>query len=192
MLKSTQAFTAADPATGETVWQGAAANSADIDLAVAQARTAFDDWAATSLQQRIEYLQAFGQQVQTRRADFIEAICKSTGKPRWESATEVDAVFGKIALTIQAYNERKSPKESQSAETTSATRYKPHGVLAVFGPFNFPAHLPNGHILPALLAGNTVIFKPSEQTPLVGEIYSQLWKDAGLPALRLRGPAGWS
>jgi succinylglutamic semialdehyde dehydrogenase len=68
------------------------------------------------------------------------------------------------------------------AGAKAITRYKPHGVVAVFGPFNFPAHLPNGHILPALLAGNAVIFKPSEQTPLVGELYGELFQDCGLPA----------
>ena len=52
--------------------------------------------------------------------------------------------------------------------------------MAVFGPFNFPGHLPNGHILPALLAGNCVLFKPSEQTPLVGQIYDELWRNTGL------------
>ena len=61
-------------------------------------------------------------------------------------------------------------------------RHKPHGVVAVFGPYNFPGHLPNGHIVPALLAGNTVVFKPSELTPAVAELTLKLWQKAGLPA----------
>src|SRR5439155_26933951 len=92
------------------------------------------------------------------------------------------AVFGKIALTIQAHGERRRESKREVAAANAITRYKPHGVVAVFGPFNFPAHLPNGHILPALLAGNGVIFKPSEQTPLVGQIYAELWEAAGIPA----------
>ncbi len=62
------------------------------------------------------------------------------------------------------------------------TRHKPHGVLAVLGPYNFPAHLPNGHIVPALIAGNTLVFKPSEHTPAVAEFMAGLWAEAGLPA----------
>jgi succinylglutamic semialdehyde dehydrogenase len=61
-------------------------------------------------------------------------------------------------------------------------RHKPHGVVAVFGPYNFPGHLPNGHIVPALLAGNSVLFKPSELTPKVAELTVKCWIEAGLPA----------
>ncbi|MDT9150908.1 aldehyde dehydrogenase family protein, partial [Escherichia coli] len=61
-------------------------------------------------------------------------------------------------------------------------RHKPHGVVAVFGPYNFPGHLPNGHIVPALLAGNAVVFKPSELTPKVAELTVKCWIEAGLPA----------
>ena len=91
--------------------------------------------------------------MQSRRTDLTEAICRSTGKPRWEASTEVDAVIGKVSLTIQAYNDRRADSSKAVADTTSATRYKPHGVVAVFGPFNFPAHLPNGHILPRCWRG---------------------------------------
>jgi succinylglutamic semialdehyde dehydrogenase len=181
MSASPNSFTAYDPATGEPVWSGAAATQRDVDAAIAAARTAFEPWGDLSVPERANYLEKFGQQIQSRRADLIEAICRSLGKPRWESATEVDVMFGKVSLTIQAYNERRAPVEQQTTDMTSATRYKPHGVLAVFGPFNFPGHLPNGHILPALLAGNCVIFKPSEQTPLVGQIYSEIWSACALP-----------
>ncbi|MBW0008238.1 MAG: succinylglutamate-semialdehyde dehydrogenase, partial [Sphingomonas sp.] len=59
--------------------------------------------------------------------------------------------------------------------------HKPHGVLAVLGPYNFPAHLPNGHIVPALIAGNAVVFKPSEKTPATGEFLVQCYHEAGIP-----------
>jgi acyl-CoA reductase-like NAD-dependent aldehyde dehydrogenase len=171
------AFAALDPATGDVVWNGSSAGAAEIDTAIASARRAFEDWASRPLADRVGYLESFARVVEQRRADLVESICRSTGKPRWESSTEVDAVIGKVALTIQAYHERRD----DIVKPGSATRYKPHGVLAVFGPFNFPAHLPNGHILPALLAGNCVIFKPSEQTPLVGQMYDEIWKSCDLP-----------
>jgi succinylglutamic semialdehyde dehydrogenase len=182
MSASESSFSSFDPATGKVVWEGAAATQDDGDRAVALARRAFESWGMLSVSERAKYLEQFGKQIQLRRADLIDAICRSTGKPKWESATEVDAMFGKVALTIQAYNDRRAMDEKQSADMTSATRYKAHGVLAVFGPFNFPGHLPNGHIVPALLAGNCVIFKPSEQTPLVGQIYAELWKACSLPS----------
>jgi succinylglutamic semialdehyde dehydrogenase len=162
------------------VWSGVEAGRNDIDRASESARRAFEDWSLRPLTERTAYLESFARAVESRRADLTEAICRSTGKPRWESKTEVDAVIGKVALTIQAYRERRGDVTFVTPVTTSATRYKPHGVLAVFGPFNFPAHLPNGHILPALLAGNCVIFKPSELTPLVGQIYSEIWNACSL------------
>jgi succinylglutamic semialdehyde dehydrogenase len=62
-----------------------------------------------------------------------------------------------------------------------AVRHKPHGVLAVLGPYNFPAHLPNGHIVPALIAGNAVVFKPSEKTPATGAMLVECFHAAGIP-----------
>src|SRR5258708_11901934 len=90
-------------------------------------------------------------------------------------------MIGKIPLSIQAHQERRRESISENAGVLSATRYKPFGVLAVFGPFNFPGHLPNGHIVPALLAGNCVLFKPSEFTPGVGALMAEAWEEAGLP-----------
>src|ERR1035441_8931981 len=87
----------------------------------------------------------------------------------------------KVGVSIQAFQERRQARVVESASGITATRFKPHGVVGVFGPFNFPGHLPNGHIVPALLAGNTVVFKPSELTPGVGEKAIELWKEAELP-----------
>lgn len=86
-------------------------------------------------------------------------------------------MIGKIDLSIRAYAQRCAEFSGGPA----VTRFRPHGVVAVFGPFNFPGHLPNGHIAPALLAGNTVVFKPSERAPLVAELTVAAWQDAGLP-----------
>src|SRR5881628_2955378 len=142
MSDSAEMFSASDPAIGETVWSGRTAGAQEIDRVVAMARDAFEDWSATAFSDRAAYLQRFATEVQSHRAALVEAICKSTGKPRWEASTEVDAVVGKVALTLQAYRERRAEVVKTTADTTSATRYKSHGVLAVFGPFNFPAHLP--------------------------------------------------
>lgn len=108
-------------------------------------------------------------------------IAEETGKPLWETATEVAAMIGKIGLSAAAYQKRTGESENDIPAGRAVLRHKPHGVVAVFGPYNFPGHLPNGHIVPALLAGNTVIFKPSEQTPKVAEEMLKLWQLAGLP-----------
>jgi succinylglutamic semialdehyde dehydrogenase len=86
-----------------------------------------------------------------------------------------------VEISITAQTERAGEKAAEAAGVRQMLRHKPHGVLAVLGPYNFPAHLPNGHIVPALLAGNVIVFKPSEQTPAVAEFMATLWAKAGLP-----------
>jgi succinylglutamic semialdehyde dehydrogenase len=90
-------------------------------------------------------------------------------------------MLDKIDISIKAYKERTGIIERDIPGARSVTRHKPHGVIAVFGPFNLPGHLPNGHIVPALLAGNTIVFKPSRYTPMVAEQVVGLWQQAGLP-----------
>lgn len=175
-------FSSYNPATGEAVWQGAAADEYEVNLAVNAARYAFDTWSNLSIEKRIEYLHAFGEALKAMREDLVEAISKETGKPLWESQNEWQSMINKIEISIEAYHKRCSELIHQHPTSLSITRHKPHGVVAVFGPFNFPGHLPNGHIIPALLAGNTIIFKPSEFTPLVAEITLQCWEKAKLPS----------
>lgn len=175
-------FRSVNPATGATVWEAAAVDRAQVDRAVAAARTASASWIDTPIPMRSAILNAFVEQLKLRRTELAEAISLEIGKPRWEALAEVDAMIGKVPLSIQAFSERRREVLSESAAGTTATRFKPHGVVAVFGPFNFPGHLPNGHIVPALLAGNTVVFKPSELSPLVAERTVELWQAAGAPA----------
>jgi succinylglutamic semialdehyde dehydrogenase len=96
--------------------------------------------------------------------------------------TEVGAVVNKVEISIDAYAERTPQRRLEAALGNKvAVRHKPHGVLAVLGPYNFPAHLPNGHIVPALIAGNAVVFKPSEKTPAVGEYLVRCFHEAKIP-----------
>src|SRR5882724_10653773 len=175
------AFWSINPATGKTVWEGRGADQLQIDAAIASARSAFASWAETSVDSRIVLLNAFADQLKQHRAQLAEAISMETGKPRWEALSEVDAMINKVPVSIQAFAERRKAVVTESAGGKSATRFKPHGVVAVFGPFNFPGHLPNGHVVPALLAGNTVVFKPSELTPLAAQVTVELWEAANLP-----------
>lgn len=170
-----------DPVSQAVLWQGQGASAAQVDAAVAAAREAFSLWAAHSLDGRIAVLERFAACLKTRADEVAQAIGEETGKPLWEAVTEVTSMINKVAISIQSYRERTGEKSSPLGDATAVLRHKPHGVVAVFGPYNFPGHLPNGHIVPALLAGNCVLFKPSELTPRVAELTVQCWIEAGLP-----------
>nr|WP_300312890.1 succinylglutamate-semialdehyde dehydrogenase [Halomonas sp.] len=174
-------FSKTDPVSGETLWQGAAASAEQVTSAVAAARQAFSTWARTSQEQRQALVERFREVLETHREDLAASIAHETGKPLWEARTEVGAMIGKVALSIRAREERTGERERDLGDSHAVLRHRPHGVMAVFGPYNFPGHLPNGHIIPALLAGNTVVFKPSEQTPLTADLTLQCWLEAGLP-----------
>jgi succinylglutamic semialdehyde dehydrogenase len=168
-----------NPATGELVWSGEVGDAA---AEVAAAREAFPAWAAHSVGYRIEALRRFANAVRKRETEFAELIAKETGKPLWEARTEVGAVINKVEISIEAYAERTPQRKFEAAMGNKvAVRHKPHGVLAVLGPYNFPAHLPNGHIVPALIAGNAVVFKPSEKTPAVGEFLVRCFRESKIP-----------
>ena len=171
-----------NPVTRQIIWEGKHATENDIEQAFQAARHAATHWAITSPEYRTKILHAFAAQVEKRRAQLAELISLETGKPLWESLTEVSAVVGKINLSIQACRERNAEKKTVNPDATACLRYKPQGVVAVLGAFNFPAHLSNGHIVPALLAGNTVIYKPSELTPAVAELIMHCWAESGVPA----------
>lgn len=177
-----QPLESCNPATGELCWQGQTANAAQVDQAVRAARGAFLDWSDRTFAERGDLCRRFAEQLQDRKEELARAIGCETGKPLWEARTEVAAMIGKIEISIRAHNERTGEREAEAAGACAVLRHRPHGVVAVFGPYNFPGHLPNGHIVPALLAGNCVVFKPSEQTPLVAELTVKCWQAAGLPA----------
>ena len=177
-----QVFNSTDPAFRNTVWQGNSANSADIDAAVQAAKTRLTSWSYLSINKRFQYLDAFATLLKKHETELTLAISQENGKPLWEANGEVKAMIAKIDISLHAYEDRCKQQEIVLDSGRGLTRFKPHGVVAVLGPFNFPGHLPNGHIVPALLAGNTLVFKPSEYTPGVAELTIGLWEEAGLPA----------
>lgn len=170
-----------DPVTGRVIWNGHESGAEQIDAAVAAARTAFEPWSQLTLEQRRRHLDQFANQLRTHRTSLAKLISSETGKPHWESLGEVDAMVAKIAITIEMCAHRCAEQIFDTPDARSITRFKPQGVVVVLGPFNLPGHLPNGHIVPALLLGNAVVFKPSELTPAVGGKMVSLWQSAGLP-----------
>ena len=174
-------FASIGPSSGETVWRGKAAGAAEVDHAVQAARSAFGAWADLPFAERERIARTFAALLEKNKESLARIIGRETGKPLWETRTEVATMVGKIDISVRAYHARTGSSETQSGAMTQALRHRPHGVVAVFGPYNFPGHLPNGHIVPALLAGNVVLFKPSELTPGVAEETVKLWIEAGLP-----------
>jgi succinylglutamic semialdehyde dehydrogenase len=168
-----------EPATGAELWRG---RTSDVDTEVAKARSAWPNWAAAPLSERIERVRSFANRVRADLEQFADVIARETGKPLWEARTEVESVINKVDISIRAYADRTAQRRLDGkAGTRSALRHKPHGVLAVLGPYNFPAHLPNGHIIPALIAGNAIVFKPSEKTPASGQMLVDFYHKAGIP-----------
>ncbi len=169
-----------EPATGAELWRGKRGN---VDEAVDTARRAWPAWAAQPLANRMELVRRFANEVRKEADQLSKLIARETGKPLWEARTEVDSVVNKVEISIRAYAERTSQRKLDNAmQGTASLRHKPHGVMAVLGPYNFPAHLPNGHIVPALIAGNAIVFKPSEKTPATGDLLVQCFHQAGIPA----------
>ncbi|SFG15088.1 succinylglutamic semialdehyde dehydrogenase [Novosphingobium sp. CF614] len=171
-----------DPASGDLVWEGGIANAAAVSAALLHARKAFPGWAALPVAARVEAARRYQAVLEARKDAIAEVISRETGKPLWETRAELASMIGKVGLSIAAQAERAGEKRSGMPFGQAVLRHRPHGVMAVLGPFNFPGHLPNGHIVPALLAGNTVVFKPSEMTPATGAAMADAWAEAGLPA----------
>lgn len=169
-----------EPATGAEIWRG---RPCDVEDAVERARRAWPGWAAQPLSTRMELVRRFANEVRKEAAALARTIAREVGKPLWEANAEVEGVIAKVEVSIRAYAERTSQRKLDSAlQGTMAVRHKPHGVLVVLGPFNYPAHLPNSHIVPALIAGNVVIFKPSEKAPASGELLARCFHRAGISA----------
>lgn len=175
-------FHSLNPATGEIVWKGSKATEEEVDRAVICAKESFPSWSFRSFEERASFLQRYAKELTQNHAFLEETISRETGKPLWESEQEVQAMIQKVALSIEAYKERSSEKRIKLETSTLVIHPKPHGVIAILGPFNFPGHLPNGHLIPALLAGNTVVFKGSELAPGVAEFMMRCFEKAEFPS----------
>jgi succinylglutamic semialdehyde dehydrogenase len=167
-----------EPETGSEIWRG---KISDVDGIVKRARRAWPAWAAQSLANRMELVRRFANEVRKDSEKLATTIARETGKPMWEANAEVEDVIAKVETSIRAFAKRTAQRKLDNAMSgTMAVRHKPHGVMAVLGPSNMPAHLPNTHIIPALIAGNAVVFKPSKKAPATGELLSRCFNHAGI------------
>ena len=174
-------FTSVNPSDGSDLWTGTAASPEDVALAFEAARDAFKGWSRTLLSERMEIVRRYKDLAVAAKESMGELIARETGKQLWDALGEGGALSSKVDISLTAYEDRTGALTKDTAFGHAALQHRAHGVMAVLGPYNFPAHLPNGQILPALIAGNTVVFKPSEQTPAVGEALIKLYEQAGFP-----------
>jgi len=170
-----------DPASGRQTWSSLASTEADVDAACRAARASFEAWALTPLEQRIAVVTRFRDLLKENAEALARLISEEVGKPLWESRTEVTTMANKVDISLQSYGARTGETHNKVADGVAVLRHRPHGVFGVFGPYNFPGHLPNGHIVPALIAGNTVVFKPSEYALRTAVKTVELWQQAGVP-----------
>ncbi|MQA41315.1 succinylglutamate-semialdehyde dehydrogenase [Rugamonas aquatica] len=170
-----------DPSNGKQTWASNESTAQDVGHAAAAAREAFEAWALTPLAERIAVCTRFRDLLKQDAEELALLIAEEVGKPMWEARTEVTTMANKIDISVQAYGARTGETNNKVADGEAVLRHRPHGVFGVFGPYNFPGHLPNGHIVPALIAGNTVVFKPSEYAPRTAVKTVQLWEKAGVP-----------
>lgn len=192
------------PVTGEITWSGLPSSSDDVRAKWNACREAFVSWRRASFEVRCDYLRKYASRLEANRGAIARTITLESGKPIWESQSEVSSSIAKVELAIQAYSQRRSPsvvdtfasseieraRSNPSPAVHSAISYAPLGTVLVLGPFNLPLHLPGAHFVPALLSGNTVLLKPSEKTPAVGEWILKCWREADLPAGVLEGIQG--
>lgn len=169
-------------APDQVVWSGTSSVEAVHD-AIHAARQALPEWSATTIDKRIAVLRKFQEIAKARSSELGSLISDETGKALWESNAEANLVGAKVDITLEegewSGRHRVTDFELDLNDSKKARcHFQPHGVLAVVGPFNFPAHLPNGHIIPALLTGNAIVFKPSDKAPAVGQLLTEMFHEA--------------
>lgn len=182
MQENTKKLISYNPSNGEVIWSGWSTSSNDIDICVNRAKSEQKKWKKTPISERQDIIKKFAKLVEKNAVEAANLISEENGKPLWEAQGEVKSLINKVQVVFDAYEERAKCKVKELANNrSSVTRFFPHGVMAVLGPFNFPMSMPNSHIMPSLYAGNTVVFKPSERTIKCAVFYRKLWIDAGLP-----------
>ena len=166
----------ADPA--DEIGRFAVAGPSEVDAAVGRARRAFAGWRDAGFEARARVLRRFAELAREGSEELARLIAREVGKALWDSRGEAGLLATKVELTLAEGMRFVAPIEGGAG---ARAEHLPRGVLAVLGPFNFPAHLPNGHIVPALATGNSVVFKPSDLAPATADWMARLWKRAGLP-----------
>lgn len=175
-------FSSKSPNDGQVVFEGHFATKADCDKAVKSAKEAQQGWQNLGLEKRIEYVRKFVEIVKENKDELSRTISVEVGKPKWEADGEINSIINKLDPCIDAYKARCSDIVIERNGARGITRFLPIGVMCVIGPYNYPMHMTNGQIMAGLIAGNTIVLKPSDKAPLCANKIMECWEKAGLPS----------
>ncbi|WP_435194413.1 aldehyde dehydrogenase family protein [Natronomonas sp. EA1] len=180
--ESEETFDSTNPATGETLGTFERGTEADIDAAMAAADDAFEEWRELSHIDRAEYLWEIYHELRERTEELAEVVTKECGKEISEGRADVIEAYHMVEW---AAGDARHPKgdviPSEIPAKDAYMRRKPRGVVGCITPWNFPVAIPFWHMAVALVEGNTVVWKPAEQTPWCGQIIAEMFEDAGIP-----------
>jgi acyl-CoA reductase-like NAD-dependent aldehyde dehydrogenase len=183
----TRQITSVNPATGEVLGQLQCCDGARVHATVARGRAAQPAWAELGVNHRVAVLRAFQEKLHAAKSEIAEAITREAGKPVVEAlVTEVLVVLDATRFLIK--NAGRLLRDELLPHGSLATKLKrgllvrePHGVIGIISPWNYPFSIPTTDALTALIAGNAVVLKPSELTPLVALKLAELLHGAGVP-----------
>ena len=163
-----------NPATGELLAELNITPSKEIQAMVGRAKKAQITWAKKSNRDRADLIIKAYKEIKNRSKQMAEIIHKEMGKIHEEAANEVNSSIKKIPRIAEDVVDALKSKETNDGVTRTISYWDPLGVCASITPWNFPMGMPQTLIIPSLIAGNTVLFKPSEEVPLVGIEYAQI------------------
>ncbi|MCT9096057.1 aldehyde dehydrogenase family protein [Haloarchaeobius sp. HME9146] len=177
-----QTFESENPATGEALGTFARGTETDLDAACAAAEAATEEWRELSHIDRAEYLWEIYHELRERTEELAEVVTKECGKEISEGRADVIEAYHMVEW---AAGDARHPKgdviPSEIPSKDAYMRRKPRGVVGCITPWNFPVAIPFWHMAVALVEGNTVVWKPAEQTPWCGQIIAEMFEDAGIP-----------
>ena len=180
--ESGEHFESTNPATGEVLGEFAKGTDADVDRALAAAEEAFEEWRALSYVDRAEYLWDIYHELRERHEELGEVVTKECGKEISEGKADVTEAWHMVEWA--AGNARHPHGDVVPSEIPGKDAYmrrKPRGVVGCITPWNFPVAIPFWHMAVSLVEGNTVVWKPAEQTPWCGQIIAEMFESTGIP-----------
>ncbi|MCA8920580.1 MAG: aldehyde dehydrogenase [Planctomycetes bacterium] len=171
ILEETETLKSINPATGDLVGEVPVADAVAVRAAVAHARAALPAWRALSVAARREYLAPAQQALLDQLEELSALVTAEMGKPLADARGEVSYTASSLPGMLDELEAALAPEVIEDERVRSEVHYEPHGVCAVITPWNFPLLMPHTAVIPALMAGNAVILKPSEESPLVAAAY---------------------
>ena len=180
---SGETFESTSPATGDSIGVFPRSNADDVDRAVAAAKAAFEEWRLVPAPKRGEILYRFANLLIEEKDDLTDLMSREMGKVKAEAGGDVqEAIDMSLYMAGEGRRMFGQTTPSELRDKFNMSVRQPIGVVGVITPWNFPIAIPSWKIAPALVCGNTVVFKPATDTPALGERFVELFAEAGLPA----------